>query len=70
MRIFLGCKNGTNTPAVLEMWVLEVGPGLGKRGKEPTNRWKIEGLLPIFIFISNDEKKLLEKYMLVKNKGM
>ena len=26
----LECKNDTNTPAVLEVWVLEFGPGLGQ----------------------------------------
>ena len=51
----LECKNDTNTPAVLEVWVSEVGPGLGKRGREPTERWQIEGFFPSFIYISNDD---------------
>ena len=32
---FLEHKNDIDTPAVLELWVLEIGPGLGRRGKEP-----------------------------------
>ena len=35
MWVFLEHKNDANTPAVLELWVLEVGPGLGRREKEP-----------------------------------
>ena len=31
--IILGCKNDTNTPAILELWVQEVGPGLGQSGQ-------------------------------------
>ena len=34
MWVFLEHKNDANTPAVLELWVLEVGPGLGRREKE------------------------------------
>ena len=33
--IVLECKNDTNIPVFLELWVLEVGMGLGKRGKDP-----------------------------------
>ena len=33
--IVLENKNDTNTPAISELWVLEVGTGLGRRGKEP-----------------------------------
>ena len=29
-------KNDTNTPAFLELWVLEVGTGMGRRGKDPS----------------------------------
>ena len=32
--ILLDCKNDTNTPEVLEVWVSEVGMGLGQMGKE------------------------------------
>ena len=38
--ITLDCKNYTNTPAVLEVWVLEVVPGLGQIGKELVKRQK------------------------------
>ena len=54
VRIVLGCKNHTNTHAVLELWVLDVGTGFGQRGKEPTKMWKIEGLFPSFLYISNN----------------
>ena len=33
--LFLYHKNYTNTPSVLELWVLEVGQGMRQRGKEP-----------------------------------
>ena len=34
----LECKNDTNAPAVLKVWVLEFVPGLGQKEKEPVKR--------------------------------
>ena len=55
VRIVLWYKNDTKTPAFLELWVSEFGPGLGQKGKDPTKRWKIEGFFPCFNYILNDE---------------
>ena len=43
-------KNDTNTPEVLEVLVLKVGPGLGQMVKEPVKRKKYLLILK-YIFI-------------------
>ena len=42
MQIFLDNKNDTDTPEVLELWVLEVGPGLWRKGKKPATLPNLE----------------------------
>ena len=41
VRIPLECKNDTNPPVVWELWVLEVGPGMGQTEIKPVNIQKI-----------------------------
>ena len=48
-------KNDTNTPAVLEVWVLGVGSGLGQMEKEPVKSQQCF-LIPNKIFIMGSPK--------------
>ena len=36
--IVLECKNDTNIPSLLDLWVSEVGSGSEQRGKDPGER--------------------------------
>ena len=55
VRIVIEHKNDTNAPAVLDMWVSEVGPWLGQRVKETGNKQQ-RSLISIYIFIMGSPK--------------
>ena len=59
-------KIDTHTLEVLDMWISDIGPGLGQTIKDLTKRWQIEGFLPSFIYLF----QMMITFELLKNTNM
>ena len=59
-------KNDTNTPVVLELWVLEVGPGFGSERKYLVKRQQSFMIAKYWFMVGSPKLFIMAKYYITK----